>query len=151
MELDWSHLENPEQSPHQKGLNLYHTWKVPFARQSNIFTGVDIFVVDVQSLIRVPLFVTAWTAACQAPLSSTVSQSFLKFMSIESVTLPNHLIPCCHGYFWGGHYFAYPWILAPNRDFLLGRIREGGREGRRNRGRQGRREGGGCLLSLYNL
>ena len=56
MELDWSHLENPEQSPHQKELNLYHTCKVPFARQSNIFTGVDIFVVDVQSLSHVQLF-----------------------------------------------------------------------------------------------
>ena len=94
MELDWSHLENPEQSPHQKGLNLYHTCNVPFARQSNIFTGVDIFVVDVQSLIHVPLFVTAWTAACQAPLSSTVSQSFLRFMSIESVMPSNSLTLC---------------------------------------------------------
>ena len=31
----------------------------------------------------------------QAPLFSTVSQSFLRFMSIESVMLPNHLILCC--------------------------------------------------------
>ena len=31
--------------------------------------------------------------ACQAPLSSTVSQSLPKFMSIESVMLSNHLIP----------------------------------------------------------
>ena len=35
---------------------------------------------------------TPWTAACQAPLSSTISQSLLKFMSIESVMLSNHLI-----------------------------------------------------------
>ena len=41
---------------------------------------------------RVQLFVTSWTVACQAPLSSTVSQSLLRFMSIESVMLPNHLI-----------------------------------------------------------
>ena len=68
MELDLSHLENPEQSPHGKGLNLYHTCKVPLARQSNIVTGMDIFVVDVQSLIRVPLFVTAWAAALQVPV-----------------------------------------------------------------------------------
>ena len=35
---------------------------------------------------------TPWTAAHQAPLSSTVSWSLLKFMSIESVMLYNHLI-----------------------------------------------------------
>ena len=37
---------------------------------------------------------TPWTATRQAPLSSTISQSFLKFMSIESVMLSNHLILC---------------------------------------------------------
>ena len=39
-------------------------------------------------------FVTPWTAACQGPLSSTVSQSLLKLMSIESVMLSNYLILC---------------------------------------------------------
>ena len=33
--------------------------------------------------------------ACQAPLSSTVSQSLPKFMSLKSVMLSNHLILCC--------------------------------------------------------
>ena len=37
---------------------------------------------------------TAWTAAYQASLSFTISQSFLKLMSIESVMLSNHLILC---------------------------------------------------------
>ena len=37
---------------------------------------------------------TLWTAACQASLSFTVSRSLLKFMSIESVMLFNHLILC---------------------------------------------------------
>ena len=51
----------------------------------------------VQSLSRswlscVQLFVTPWTAAWQTPLSSTVSQSLLKFMSIESVMPSSHLI-----------------------------------------------------------
>ena len=41
---------------------------------------------------RVPLFVTPWVAARQASLSITISQSLLKFMSIESVMLFNHLI-----------------------------------------------------------
>ena len=46
-------------------------------------------------LSHVRLLVTPWTAAHQAPLSSTVSQSLLKVMSIESVMLSNHLILCC--------------------------------------------------------
>ena len=37
---------------------------------------------------------TPWTAAHQAPLSFTICQSFLKFMSIEFVMLSNHLILC---------------------------------------------------------
>ena len=51
--------------------------------------------VVVQSLSRVRLFVTLWTAAHQAFLSFTISQSLLKLMSIESVMLFNHLILCC--------------------------------------------------------
>ena len=39
-------------------------------------------------------FATPWTVACQSPLSSTLSQSFIKFMSIELVMLSNHLILC---------------------------------------------------------
>ena len=39
--------------------------------------------------------VTAWTAAHQASLSFTISQNFLKLMSIESVILSNHLILFC--------------------------------------------------------
>ena len=38
---------------------------------------------------------TPWTAACQGPLSSTLSWSLLKFMSTELLMLTNHLIPCC--------------------------------------------------------
>ena len=49
-------------------------------------------LVDVQSLSHVQLFVTPWTAACQASLSFPVYQSLLKFMSIESVMPSNHLI-----------------------------------------------------------
>ena len=40
------------------------------------------------------LFVTPWTAARQAFLSFTNSQSLLKLMSIKSVMLSNHLILC---------------------------------------------------------
>ena len=49
---------------------------------------------SVQSLSCVRLFVTPWTAARQASLSITNSQSLLKLMSIESVMPSNHLILC---------------------------------------------------------
>ena len=49
---------------------------------------------SVQSLSHVRLFVTPWTAACQASLSITNSWSLLKLMSIESVMPYNHLILC---------------------------------------------------------
>ena len=52
------------------------------------------FFVVVQSLRSVQLFVT-WTAALQASLSFTISQSLLKLMSIESV-MPSHHLAFCH-------------------------------------------------------
>ena len=48
----------------------------------------------VESLSRVRLLVTTWTAACQDSLSITNSQSSLKLMSIESVMPSNQLILC---------------------------------------------------------
>ena len=48
----------------------------------------------VQSLSHVQLFATPWTAAPQASLSFTVSQSLLKLMSIESVMSSNQPILC---------------------------------------------------------
>ena len=59
-------------------------------------------VSSVQSLSRVRLFVTPWTAARQASLSITNSQSLLKLMSIELVMPSNHLI------------FCYPLLLLPS-------------------------------------
>ena len=47
------------------------------------------------SLSRVQFFATPWTAAHQASLSITNSQSLLKLKSIESVVPSNHLILCC--------------------------------------------------------
>ena len=49
---------------------------------------------SVQSLSRVQLFATPWTAAQQASLSITNSRSLLKLMSIKSVMPSNHLILC---------------------------------------------------------
>ena len=56
---------------------------------------MQIHSVVAQSLSHVWLFATPWAAACQTPLSSTISQSLLKFMFIESVMLSNHLILYC--------------------------------------------------------
>ena len=55
-----------------------------------------------QSLSHIQFFATPWTAAHQASLSFTISQSLLKFTSIESVMLSNHLILC------------YPLLLLPS-------------------------------------
>ena len=62
---------------------------------------------SVQSLSHAWLFVTPWTAACQASLSITNSQSLLKLMSIELVMPSNHLILCGDqvtdpSFFWRG-------------------------------------------------
>ena len=57
---------------------------------------------SVQSLSHVRLFATPWTAAYQASLFITNSQSLLKLMSIESVMPSNHLILCC------------PFLLTPS-------------------------------------
>ena len=50
---------------------------------------------SVQSLSRVWLLATPWTAARQASLSITNSWSLPKLMSIELVIPSNHLILCC--------------------------------------------------------
>ena len=57
-------------------------------------TSLFIKFSSVQSLSCVQLFATPRTAARQASLSITNSQSLLIWMSIESVTPSNHLIPC---------------------------------------------------------
>ena len=49
----------------------------------------------VQSLSRVPLFMTPWTAVHQASLSFTIPQSFLKLTPIGLVMPSNHLVLCC--------------------------------------------------------
>ena len=49
---------------------------------------------SVQLLSCIHLFVTPWTAACQASLSITSSRSLLKLMSITLVMPSNHLILC---------------------------------------------------------
>ena len=85
---------------------LGFNWTEPWGSQSFRETSVHCWshwtsgfalsnVNSVQSLSRVRLFVTPWTAARQAPVSITNSWSLLKCMSIESVMPSNHLILCC--------------------------------------------------------
>ena len=62
------------------------------------------------SVKHVWLFAIPWTAACQVSLSFTVFQSFLKLISIESVTLSNHIILCCP-------LLLLPWIFPNIRVF----------------------------------
>ena len=61
---------------------------------------------SVQSLSHVQLFVIPWTAARQASLSITNSQSLLKLLSIESVMPSNHLILC--------HLLLFPPSIFPS-------------------------------------
>ena len=49
----------------------------------------------IQSLSHVWLSTIPWTAACQASLPITNTQSLLKLMSVELVMPSNHLILCC--------------------------------------------------------
>ena len=55
--------------------------------------SICVIVVSLPSCVW--LFVTLWTAAHQASLSFTMTWYLLKFMSILSVMLSNHLILCC--------------------------------------------------------
>ena len=59
-----------------------------------IHLSYELMFSSVQSLSCVQLFVTPWTAAHQASLSITNSQSLLKLMSIESVMPSNHPTLC---------------------------------------------------------
>ena len=69
---------------------LEETW----GRGSNVCNSEERKSSSVQSLSRVRLFVTPRTAAHQASLSITNSQSLLKLMSIKSVMPSNRLILC---------------------------------------------------------
>ena len=70
---------------------IYFNWRlVTLQYESTTFKTI------IQLLSHVRLFVTPWTAARQASLSFTVSQSLLKLMSIDLVRPSNHVILCHH-------------------------------------------------------
>ena len=69
--------------------------------------------VTVQLLSHVD-FATSWTAAHQASLSFTVSQSLLKLLSIESVMPSNHFILC--------HLLLLPLSFPASGSFLMSQL-----------------------------
>ena len=81
----------------------------------------------VQSLSCIWLFATPWTAAHQAPLSSTISQSLLRFMSIESLmlsvlssaTLFFHLqsSPASESYIRWPKYWSFSFSISPSKEY----------------------------------
>ena len=62
--------------------------------QAIFFKLIILQFISVQSFSCARLFVTPWTAARQASLSITISQSSLRLMSIDSVMTCSHLIFC---------------------------------------------------------
>ena len=76
----------------------------------NVIDLSFLFFLVAQSLTHVWLFMTPWTAACQASLSFTISQSLLKCMSIELMMPSNHLILC--------HPFLLPSIFPSIKVFF---------------------------------
>ena len=85
--------------PYNPGINQTRLHVIFIAIFIYSFNGIFVSMFthdDIIHLLSLPwLFVTPWTAACQASLSFTVSWSFCKLMSIESMTLSNHTILCC--------------------------------------------------------
>ena len=82
---------------------LDHLWS---SQQPTILKNRTILFL-VQSLSSVWLLVTPWTAAHQASLSFTISESLLKLMSIELVMPYNHLNLC------------HPLLFLPSISFFL--------------------------------
>ena len=73
---------------------------------------------SVQLLSRVQFFATPWTAAHQASLSITNTQSLLKLMSVESVTPSNHLIlssPSPPAFNLSQHQGLFKWVSSSIR------------------------------------
>ena len=75
-------------------INITNLYKI---KQNNIYyNSYTVYhmpvVIVVQSLSHVQLFTTPWTAAHQASLSFTITQSLFRFMSIASVMQSNRLI-----------------------------------------------------------
>ena len=82
-------------------------------------TPRDLVPQSVQSLSRVRLFATPWTAARQASRSITNSRTLLKFMSIQSVMPSNHPILCRSpsppAFYLSQHRGLFKWVSASHQ------------------------------------
>ena len=83
---------------HELGNLYFSSWEAHTIIRKIQFKVIAFYVVVVQSLSRVWLFATPWTAACQTSLSFTIILNLLEVMSIELVMPSNHLI-FCHLFF----------------------------------------------------
>ena len=81
----------PDLRVHVRG----HGWKPIRRQRSRLQTYYWFWFSSVQSLSCVPLFAIPRTAARQASLSITNSQSLFKLVSIKLLIPSNHLILCC--------------------------------------------------------
>ena len=68
---------------------------LPCLTISSVFLRMCVCICDCCSVTQLCLTLQTWTAACQASLSFTISQSLIKLMSIESVMPSNYLILYC--------------------------------------------------------
>ena len=92
--LEWVAMPSSMVSPQPRDQTCV-SWVCCFGKCTTPrFQPAKALTSSVQSLSPVQLFAIPWTAARQASLSITNSQSLLKLMSIESVMPSNHLILC---------------------------------------------------------
>ena len=86
--------EEPSGLPSIGSHRVGHNWsdlESKFKQPTSSVCGcIYVWVVVVQSLSHIQLFSIPWTAAHRASLSFTISQSWFKLMSIESVMPSNH-------------------------------------------------------------
>ena len=96
--LDWRipWTEKPRRLQSTGSQRVGHHWATSLSLFRNIVNTIKLsfvyVVVQLPSYVR--LFATPWTAAHQAPLSSTTSWSLFSFMWIGLVMLSNHSILC---------------------------------------------------------
>ena len=92
------------------GVTFFLMSKTTLTRKERSILNLGVSIA-VHSLSHVQLFETPCTAAYQAPLYSAVSWSLLRFMSIESAMLSNHLIFC--------HSLLLPSTFSASRSFSV--------------------------------
>ena len=79
-----------------------------------IYSFLKKYLVVLQLLSHVQLFATLWTAALQASLPFTISQSLLKFTSVELV--PSNCLILCHPF------FSCPQSFPASESFPMSRL-----------------------------